>query len=150
MYGYRKLVWLGLTPEPERELPHAVAALRTQATGSPAVTGPPPATAAAESRRVQRLILHGSQRGWLRYLAEVTALVADVAAGTAPGDPRTAVLAGEVVLSHHHMLIGLPGPGYDRAAADRTTLTAALRTLHERLRTDSDTHPQPIRPRGDR
>ncbi|MFD9220613.1 hypothetical protein ACFWDI_11525 [Streptomyces sp. NPDC060064] len=126
MSGRRSLVWLGLTPEPERELPPTVAALRTGARG-PAAT--PPQLAAAERRRVETLILHGSQRGWLRYLAEVTGLVTAVADGSRPGDPRAALLAGEVVLDHHRMLIGLPGPGYGRTAADRTALENAVRTL---------------------
>ncbi|MEV6010603.1 hypothetical protein AB0M29_27765 [Streptomyces sp. NPDC051976] len=155
MHGHRKLVWLGLTPEPERELPRAVAALRTPPPGAA------PVTAADEGRRIERLVLHGSQRAWLRYLSEVTALVAAVATGTAPGDPRTALLAGEVVLSHHQMLIGLPGPGYDRAAADRTAAATAVRALRERLaapapdgfgdRTASaGDQPQPSTRRGER
>ncbi|MFF3401423.1 hypothetical protein ACFYW6_23265 [Streptomyces sp. NPDC002659] len=126
MSGRRSLVWLGLTPEPERELPPAVAALRTRA---PDTAAPPPRTAAAERRRVESLILRGSRRSWLRYLAEVTALVTSVADGSAPGDRRAALLAGEVVLDHHRMLIGLPGSGYDRTAADRRALEQAVRAL---------------------
>ncbi|WP_326654398.1 MULTISPECIES: hypothetical protein [unclassified Streptomyces] len=126
MSGRRSLVWLGLTPEPERELPPTVAALRTRAWGAAAT---PSELAAAERRRVETLILHGSQRGWLRYLAEVTDLVTAVADGSRPGDRRAALLAGEVVLDHHRMLIGLPGPGYGRTAADRTALESAVRTL---------------------
>ena len=126
MSGRRSLVWLGLTPEPERELPATVAALRTAA--GPTSTAPPKA-ARAERQRVERLVLHGTQRGWLRYLAEVTDLVTAVAGGTRPGDPRAALLAAEVVLDHHRMLIGLPGPGYGRTAADRTALESAVRTL---------------------
>lgn len=125
MSGRRSLVWLGLTPEPERELPPTVAALRTRAPGAAA----PPELAAAERRRVETLILHGSRRSWLRYLAEVTGLVTAVADGSRPGDPRAALLAAEVVLDHHRMLIGLPGPGYGRTAADRTALENAVRTL---------------------
>ncbi|WP_455356905.1 hypothetical protein [Streptomyces sp. SYSU K217416] len=126
MSGRRSLVWLGLTPEPERELPSTVAALRTLVPGTAAA---PPELTAAERRRVETLILHGSRRSWLRYLAEVTALVTSVADGSSPGDRQAALLAGEVVLDHHRMLIGLPGPGYDRTAADRTALEEAVRTL---------------------
>lgn len=126
MSGRRSLVWLGLTPEPERELPPTVAVLRTRQRLTAAA---PPQLAAAERRRVQNLILHGSRRSWLRYLAEVTDLVTAVADGSSPGDRRAALLAGEVVLDHHRLLIGLPGPDYDRTAADRRALEDALRTL---------------------
>ncbi|QGV77088.1 hypothetical protein [Streptomyces ficellus] len=118
MSGRRSLVWLGLTPEPERELPASVAALRR-----------PPVHPGTERRRVQRLILHGGQRGWLRYLAEVTDLVTSVADGTRHGDRAAALLAGEVILDHHHMLIGLPGTGYARTSRQREALETAVRRL---------------------
>ncbi|MGW6982383.1 hypothetical protein ACWGE1_23580 [Streptomyces sp. NPDC054932] len=133
MSGRRRLDWLGLTPEPERELPAAVAALRASSRSAPA--GPPQDLAAVERRRVERLILRGSRHSWLRYLAEVTELVTGVAAGSRSGDPATALLAGEVVLDHHRMLIGLPGPGYGRTAQDRTALERAVRTLRDHTRT---------------
>ncbi|MGW7140554.1 hypothetical protein [Streptomyces xanthophaeus] len=147
MSGHRRLDWLGLTPEPERELPEAVAALRASTKGATAPGPQDPtgsgaeaeaeaepaadadADADAERRRLERLILRGSRRSWLRYLSEVTDLVTAVAAGTQPGDPDAALLAAEVVLDHHHMLIGLPGPGYGRTAADRVALESAVRTL---------------------
>jgi hypothetical protein len=68
-----RLVWLGLTPEPERELPAAVATLRARSTGGAGVDPTP--WIEVEVRRIEALILHGTQRGWLRYLAEVTTLV---------------------------------------------------------------------------
>ncbi|MCB5164153.1 hypothetical protein LG634_04790 [Streptomyces bambusae] len=132
MSGRRRLDWLGLTPEPERELPAAVAALRAAAPG-PVPPGPAPAE--AERRRVEHLVLRGSRHSWLRYLAEVAELVTAVAAGRRPGDPAAALLAGEVVLDHHRMLIGLPGAAYGRTAADRTALEAAVRTLRTHLPT---------------
>ncbi|MEW2583679.1 hypothetical protein [Streptomyces virginiae] len=135
MSGRRRLDWLGLTPEPERELPTAVAALRASSRTAP--TGrlrgrTPEQLAAAERRRVERLILRGSRHSWLRYLAEVTDLVTGVATGSRSGDPAAALLAGEVVLDHHRMLIGLPGPGYGRTAAARTALESAVRALRTR------------------
>ncbi|MFJ7589346.1 hypothetical protein ACIQZO_18595 [Streptomyces sp. NPDC097617] len=133
MSGHRRLDWLGLTPEPERELPTAVAALR--ASSREASAGPSQDLAATEQRRVERLILRGSRHSWLRYLAEVTDLVTGVAAGSRPGDPAAALLAGEVVLDHHHMLIGLPGPGYGRTAQDRAALESAVRSLRTHTRT---------------
>ncbi|MFI8449298.1 hypothetical protein [Streptomyces erythrochromogenes] len=134
MSGRRRLDWLGLTPEPERELPTAVAALRASSS-STATPRTAEELAVAERRRVERLILRGSRHSWLRYLAEVTDLVTGVAAGSRTGDPATALLAGEVVLDHHRMLIGLPGPGYGRTAADRTALEGAVRTLRTHIRT---------------
>uniref|UniRef100_A0AAU2JI99 TetR family transcriptional regulator n=1 Tax=Streptomyces sp. NBC_00049 TaxID=2903617 RepID=A0AAU2JI99_9ACTN len=135
MSGHRRLDWLGLTPEPERELPAAVAALRASSHRPPGATAASPALAAAERRRVERLVLRGSRHGWLRYLAEVTELVTAVAAGREPGDRAAALLAGEVVLDHHRMLIGLPGTGYDRTAGDRTALESAVRALRTTART---------------
>jgi hypothetical protein len=89
---------------------------------------------------VERLVLHGNQRSWLGYLREVAELVADVAAGGAhgegppgPGDVEAALVAGEVVLAHHQMLIGLPGPAYDEAAAERALLTRAVERLRRRV-----------------
>ncbi|MEU6944599.1 hypothetical protein ABZ957_05030 [Streptomyces sp. NPDC046316] len=128
--GRRRLDWLGLTPEPERELPTAVAALRASSLDAPARR--PKDLAAAEQRRVERLILRGSRHSWLRYLAEVTDLVTGVATGSRAGDPAAALLAGEVVLDHHRMLIGLPGPGYGRTANDRAALESAVHTLRTR------------------
>ncbi|GGN57058.1 hypothetical protein GCM10012285_52180 [Streptomyces kronopolitis] len=126
MSGRRSLVWLGLTPEPERELPTTVAALRT---GAADVTHTSAEAATAERLRVERLILHGTEQRWLRYLAEVTGLVTAVAGGNRPGDRRAALRAAEVVLDHHRMLIGLPGGGYGRTATDRRALESAVRTL---------------------
>ncbi|MFE2550134.1 hypothetical protein ACFXGI_16495 [Streptomyces sp. NPDC059355] len=149
MSGRRRLDWLGLTPEPERELPLAVAALRAPPPASPSLPPEAPAPAgepaaedpaaadpaAAERRRVERLVLRGSRHGWLRYLAEVTELVTSVAEGSRPGDRAAALLAAEVVLDHHRMLIGLPGTGYGRTAEDRTALENAVRTLRTPTRT---------------
>ncbi|MGW6617499.1 hypothetical protein ACWGA0_29115 [Streptomyces erythrochromogenes] len=128
MSGRRRLDWLGLTPEPERELPTAVAALRAPSPGT-ATPRTAEELAAAERRRLERLILRGSRHSWLRYLAEVTDLVTGVAAGSRTGDRAAALLAGEVVLDHHRMLIGLPGRGYGRTATDRTALEGAVRAL---------------------
>ncbi|MFI2762113.1 hypothetical protein ACH5A3_25130 [Streptomyces echinatus] len=130
MSARRSLVWLGLTPEPEQELPAAVAALR-----APTDDPPPPGLVAAERRRVERLVLRGTQRGWLRYLGEITDLVVAAAAGPAAGDPRPALVAGEVVLDHHRMLIGLPGAGYARTTVQRRDLERALAHLRAADRT---------------
>ena len=120
----KRVIWLGLTPEPERELPEAVAALRALESGTRQDTD-------AEVRRIRHLILHGTQRTWLRYLADVTALVQRGSAH--PHTARTALSAAETVLDHHRMLIGLPGSAYDRVAADRDTLAGIVGVLRERL-----------------
>jgi len=116
MTANRRLTWLALTPEPERELPAAVACLRA-------------GSIAREQRRVQRLILHGSARSWRRYLHEVCDLIRALPPRPAPARRCSALLAGEVLLEHHRMLIGLPGPGYQETEADRGFLTGAVARL---------------------
>ena len=129
-----RLTWLALTPEPERELPILVAALRCAAEPDPAAAGLPGPTvdnrqdrlAAAEAKRVDHLVLRGTARSWQRYLHEITALI-QAAGPFAP--PGTTLAAAEVVLDHHRMLIGLPGGGYRRTATDRDALAALIDTL---------------------
>lgn len=120
--GRHRLAWLGLTPEPARELPTAVAALRAAGAGRRAID----ADVEAERRRVETLLLRGTQRAWLRYLGEVTELVRRGCAHSDPAIRVTARQAGAVVLDHHLMLIGLPGDGYAAAAGQRAVLRAAL------------------------
>lgn len=108
--------WLSVTPEPERELPAAVATL---AAGRLAL----PAEVAAEEARVQRLVLHGSQRRWLAYLHEVVALVERSGAARADEDVAAArSRAVAVIANHHNLLLGLPGPGARITAIDRAGL----------------------------
>jgi hypothetical protein len=120
MTATRRLTWLALTPEPERELPAAVACLRGSSVTS-------------EHRRVQQLILHGTARSWRRYLHEVCGLIRALPQQSAPARRGCALLAGEVLLEHHRMLIGLPGPGYRETEADRGFLAAAVRRLRDEL-----------------
>lgn len=124
----RRLAWLGLTPDPERLLPGHVARLRHASDPRTPVTD----LEASERHRVERLILHGTQGRWLRYLGELTDLVVAVATGAAPGDPRTAVEVADVVRHHHRMLIGLPGDGYRRTREQRAALDTALTGLKSR------------------
>lgn len=120
MTANRRLTWLALTPEPERELPAAVACLRGGSVTS-------------EHRRVQKLILHGTARSWRRYLHEVCDLIRALPQPAAPACRCSALLAGEVLLEHHRMLIGLPGPGYRETEADRGFLTATVARLRAEL-----------------
>jgi hypothetical protein len=99
-----------------------VAALRTRAPGVGA-SGRDPAV--SERRRVERLILHGSERSWLRYLAEVTHLVTSVADGTSSGDPRAALVAGDRTLR-----ATAAGDSPRAAAPDTADRTVAGRRLH--------------------
>jgi hypothetical protein len=82
--------WLSITPEPERELPPAVAALR------------PGGSAEAERARVERLVLRGSRRAWSAYLSEA----ANLPAAAPPSEARTLVL--EVIENHDNLKLGLP------------------------------------------
>jgi hypothetical protein len=111
----RRSTWLSVTPEPERELPEAVATL---------VLGrrPPTAAVAREAARVEALVLRGRQRSWLRYLRDVVDLIerrADV------GDPDVGAaraLAAAVIVNHHNLLLALPGRGARLTASDRGRL----------------------------
>jgi hypothetical protein len=82
--------WLSITPEPERELPEAVAALR------------PGGSVEAERARVERLVTRGSRRAWTAYLAEAASL----ARAAPPGEARSIVL--DVIDNHDNLKLGLP------------------------------------------
>ena len=97
----KHVVWLGLTPEPERELPPRVALLRG-------------ADVTAETARVEALILRGTQRRWLDYLVEVGAL-ADLTtvaltsprlAGIDPTHAGAAVVFAATANDVHHVMVG--------------------------------------------
>jgi hypothetical protein len=80
--------WLSITPEPERELPDAVAALRG-------------GSVAAERERVERLVLRGSRRAWNAYLSEAS----ELAYNAPPSDARDLVL--DVIKNHENLKLGL-------------------------------------------
>ena len=61
--------WLSVTPEPERELPDAVATLRRRRRRRPMRRSP------ASARRIERLVLRGSERRWRQYLHDVVELI---------------------------------------------------------------------------
>ena len=95
--------WLSLTPEPERELPAAVATLRY---GGP----PPPARVAAEQERFERLIVRARRRAYRRWLAEARALAAS-AEGADPELRSAADLTIAVIDNHEALGSGLSRRG---------------------------------------
>jgi hypothetical protein len=111
----KRASWLSVTPEPERELPQAVATLTAGRLA--------PVTAVeGERRRVEWLIVRGGQRRWLSYLHDVVELI-DATGGT--GDPevtRARARAAAVIANHHNLLLALPGPGAALTAGDRARL----------------------------
>jgi len=114
----KRAQWLSITPEPERELPAAVATLVAE--------GRPRADAVdAERRRIERLLLHRGQRAWLGYLHEVATLIDERAPSREPDVVYARERARAVLTNHHNLLLGLPGAGARLTAGDRTRLTAA-------------------------
>jgi hypothetical protein len=92
--------WLSITPEPERELPAAIATLR--AGGAPSDSA-----IDLERRRVERLITHGKRRAWTAYLADAAALARAAADEDEVGEARSLVL--DVIDNHDNLRLGLPG-----------------------------------------
>jgi hypothetical protein len=90
--------WLSLTPEPERELPEAIATLRA---GGP----PPPELVERECERAERLVTHGSRRQWRAYLAETAALARAAEGGEALAEARAAI--DEILENHDNLALGL-------------------------------------------
>ena len=91
--------WLSLTPEPERLLPEARAALQSGQV-------PPPADLVARERaRAERLVLRARHRAWEAWMRE-SAELADRA-----GDETEAAgaLVRDVVANHDALALGLPG-----------------------------------------
>jgi hypothetical protein len=111
----KRATWLSITPEPERELPAAVATLT-------AGHAAPTEAVEAERARIEHLILHGSQSQWLAYLSTVVSLIE-----SRRDDPDTDVMqarerAVAVLSNHHNLLLAVPGSGGRRAAVDRERL----------------------------
>ncbi len=116
--------WLSVTPEPERELPAAVATLRCGAR-------PTDEAVAEEAARIERLVLRGGERRWDGYLHGVVELI-ERRAGD--GDPEVAQaweVATAVLANHHNLLLALPGRGAQRTETDRRRLAQLLATRNE-------------------
>jgi hypothetical protein len=113
----KRASWLSVTPEPERELPEAVATLIAGRRASADAV-------AREQARVEQLVLHGTQRRWLSYLHEVVELI-ERSASSAAIDPDVASARGRasaVIANHHNLLLALPGRGAAVTADDRFAL----------------------------
>ena len=112
--------WLSLTPEPERELPAAIAVLRRATGGECAGTGAVAgrsADVAREAERAEALVLRGSEPSYLAWLREAAELAA---AGAQSPDPEVVHAAGvvrDVVRNQAGLLLGLPGGGRRRERA---------------------------------
>ena len=89
--------WLSITPEPEFELPEALAALR--AGGPPSV-----AQVELERARAERLVMRGSRRAWRQYLADALALAST---SEDPAVAEARALVEDVVLNHNNLELAI-------------------------------------------
>jgi hypothetical protein len=90
--------WLSITPEPERELPEAIATLRCG--------GPPPRELVERERAlVERLVTRGSRMSWRAYLTSAAALARESGADERLADARAVV--DEVLENHDNLTLGL-------------------------------------------
>jgi hypothetical protein len=89
--------WLSITPEPELELPEALATLRA---------GGPPSAALVELERsrAERLVMRGTRRAWRRYLAEAVALAA---CSQDPAVAEARAVVEDVVHNHNQLELAL-------------------------------------------
>ena len=111
----KRATWLSITPEPERELPEAVATLT-------AGRRPDPGAVAAERQRIEQMVMRRGQRRWLRYLHDVVELIERRTQSVDPEVRRAGERARRVIANHHNLLLGLPGHGARLTAHDRARL----------------------------
>jgi hypothetical protein len=91
--------WLSLTPEPERLLPAARAALRSGR------IPPPPELVERERTLAGRLVVSARRARWEDWLRE-SARLADAASGETAA---AGALVRDVVENHDALVLGLPG-----------------------------------------
>jgi hypothetical protein len=120
----KRAPWLSVTPEPERELPAAVATLvrGRRATGE---------AVAEEAMRIEQLVLRGSERRWDSYLHHVVSLIDQRTGDADPDVARAREVAIAVIANHHNLLLALPGRGARRTETDRRRLAELLATTNE-------------------
>jgi hypothetical protein len=103
--------WLALTPEPERELPAAIAVLRAGGDAVPDV--------AREIARAEELVLRGRERAYLAWLSEAATLAIVHRDSDDPAVAHAAAVVRDVVRNQAGLLLGLPGGGRRRESARR-------------------------------
>jgi hypothetical protein len=91
--------WLSLTPEPERLLPAARAALRS------GLVPPPGELVELEQAVAERLVVGARRARWEAWLRETAALAAGASGQTA----AAGALVRDVVANHDALALGLPG-----------------------------------------
>jgi hypothetical protein len=91
--------WLSLTPEPERLLPEARAALRL------GVVPPPEEVVARERAVAAELVVRARRARWEAWLRESAALAERADGPTA----EAGALVRDVVANHDALALGLPG-----------------------------------------
>jgi hypothetical protein len=111
----KRATWLSITPEPERELPAAVATLAAGRRAEPSAV-------AAEQARIERIVMRRGQRRWLHYLHDVVELIERRTQSVDPEVRRAGERARRVIANHHNLLLGLPGRGARVTAGDRARL----------------------------
>jgi len=94
--------WLSLTPEPEVELPAAIATLRHG-------VEPAPGELERERTRAERLVVRGSRRRWERWLDETRALARSQGDDRATQEARAAAM--DVISNHDALKLGLAERG---------------------------------------
>jgi hypothetical protein len=120
----KRVPWLSVTPEPERELPAAVATLRCGARATDTAV-------ADETAEIERLILRGSERRWDRYLHGVVELIEARAGDLNPAVAEAREVAIAVIANHHNLLLALPGRGARRTDTDRRRLSELIAESNE-------------------
>ena len=90
--------WLSLTPEPELELPAAIATLRYG-------PEPGPGDLERERARAERLVTRASRRRWDRWLDEARSLAGSRADDPATQEARAAAM--DVISNHDALKLGL-------------------------------------------
>jgi hypothetical protein len=94
--------WLSLTPEPELELPVALARLRAGGEVRPGELQ-------RERAQAERLVVRGSRRRWERWLGEARELAESDESTPATDEARAAAL--DVISNHDALKLGLAERG---------------------------------------